>query len=154
MRECMYEEKVKTYKDKMTKFLSSVCVLPIDKDGNIVVIYKCNLPLGKVQVELPMADVEYGEKPEDAARRALLYEIGYSVEKVKLLEIYNSQNSIIKVVYLFSAVNVTDEKNEYIFKLDNDIKIVTPNRLLELIENGQFAQPACIKAVTKFYLKF
>lgn len=153
MREYICEEKVKLYRDKMTKLHSSVCVLPINKDGNIIVLYKCNLSSGKIEVELPTADIEYNERPVDAAKRALLYEIGCSAEKINLLEIHNSQNSIIKVVYLFSAVNVSNEKKECIFKLDNDIKIVTPNELVELVKKGQFIQPVGIKTFTKFYLK-
>jgi ADP-ribose pyrophosphatase len=63
-----------------------VIILPITPDNKVVLIKNYRVPLEKYVVETPAGLLDKdGENPEDAARRELLEETGYTVTKIVAL---------------------------------------------------------------------
>jgi len=62
-----------------------VGIVPITEDGKVVLIRQFRPPVSGYVIELPAGLVDRGESFEDAVRRELTEETGYSAEKVRFL---------------------------------------------------------------------
>lgn len=55
----------------------AVAIVPVDADGNIVLVRQFRTPIGKVLLEVPAGTTDPDEDPDAAAQRELQEEIGY-----------------------------------------------------------------------------
>lgn len=62
-----------------------VHIVAVDNDGRLLTVRQYRHGTGTMCVELPGGEVESGESPEDAARRELTEETGYSAAEFRLL---------------------------------------------------------------------
>jgi len=62
-----------------------VAIVPITDDGMLVLIRQFRPPVGECVIELPAGLCDPGERLEDAARRELIEETGYSTGKLTFL---------------------------------------------------------------------
>ncbi|MBN2259692.1 MAG: NUDIX domain-containing protein [Clostridiales bacterium] len=152
MKEYNVEENCDLAQKRLLECHTAVCILPIVENGDILLISKLKDLSNQWDLKLPYGDVQYKEQPQEAALRVLLGETGMYTNKIEPIGIYNSKGSIINVVYLFSATNLTDIKKNFTLVKDTHIITLSPNRFSELIREGIFNQEAGIKAFTKFYL--
>lgn len=56
----------------------TICVVPVDGDGNVLMVRQYRKPTNGFLLEIPAGGIEPGEAPEVAARRELQEEIGYT----------------------------------------------------------------------------
>ena len=64
---------------ELVRHIGAVCVVPITDDGRVIVERQYRYPVGKVLLEIPAGKLNYkGENPEEAARRELREETGYT----------------------------------------------------------------------------
>lgn len=63
----------------------SVCIVPLDDEGNVVMVRQYRKPAETALLEVPAGGVEEGEAPEEAVRRELQEEIGYTAGKLRHL---------------------------------------------------------------------
>src|SRR5918999_406414 len=86
-------------------------VVPITREGGVVLVRQWRQPLGAFTLELPSGGVDAGEKPERAARRELFEETGYRAEGLEhLVSIHTSTGRSTEVCHLFSCAAVKDER--------------------------------------------
>ena len=64
---------------------SSVCVVPVDADQNVLLVRQFRKPAGRFLTEAPAGKMEPGEDPEAAARRELQEEIGRLPNRIVFL---------------------------------------------------------------------
>ncbi|HEY5959698.1 MAG TPA: NUDIX hydrolase, partial [Polyangiaceae bacterium] len=57
-----------------------VAVIPLTREGDVVLVQQYRHGLGRVSCELPAGVIDAGETPEQAARRELSEETGYVAE--------------------------------------------------------------------------
>ena len=84
-----------------------VAVLPLDGDGNILMVRQFRYPFQKVLLELPAGKLERGEDPEQCAVRELSEEVGAAGELRFLGAIYPSPGVYGETLYLYLAQNLT-----------------------------------------------
>ena len=60
----------------------AVCIVPIDDDGNVVLVRQYRKPAEEALLEVPAGGVEEGEVSEEAVLRELQEEIGYTAGKL------------------------------------------------------------------------
>lgn len=84
-------------------------IFPLTAEGEVVLVRQYRPPLERMELGLPAGLVEEGEKPEDAARRELLEETGYSGDQWEPLGSLASSPSLKdNWAYLFLARGVEE----------------------------------------------
>ena len=63
----------------------AVCIVPVDEDGNVVLVRQYRKPAEEALLEVPAGGIEEGEVSEDAVLRELQEEIGYTAGKLQHL---------------------------------------------------------------------
>ena len=63
----------------------AVCIVPIDNDGNVVLVRQYRKPAEDALLEVPAGGVEDGELSEEAVLRELQEEIGYTADHLEHL---------------------------------------------------------------------
>ena len=93
---------------EVCEHVGGVGILPIDAQGNVVLVRQFRYPYGEVIYEIPAGKVDHG--PEDAEAcglRELREETGFTAGRmVPLGEIYPSPGFLTEVVYLYAALDL------------------------------------------------
>ena len=64
---------------------NSVCIVPIDSDGNVLLVRQYRKPAEDTLLEVPAGGMDPGESPKDSALRELQEEIGYTADDLRPL---------------------------------------------------------------------
>ncbi len=70
---------------EIVEHVPCVCVVPLDDDGNVVMVRQYRKPVEETLLEVPAGGMDPGESPEDAARRELREETGYAAGELSHL---------------------------------------------------------------------
>lgn len=93
---------------EVCEHVGGVGILPIDAQGNVVLVRQFRYPYGEVVYEIPAGKMDHG--PEDAEAcgvRELREETGFTAGRmVPLGEIYPSPGFLTEVVYLYAALDL------------------------------------------------
>jgi ADP-ribose pyrophosphatase len=82
----------------------AVAVVPIDTNGNIVMVRQYRKAVEQKLLEVPAGGVEEGEFPEEAARRELREETGYTAGSIEpLVRFYTSPGFCTELMHVFLA---------------------------------------------------
>lgn len=127
------------------------CVVPIDNDGNIILVRQYRYPFAEVLTEVPAGKLEFGEDPFKAAMRELSEETGASSAKVTPLGVcyptvaYDTEKIYMYLCEELTFANKHLDEDEF---LDN-IKIPF-EKAVEMVMNGEIpdakSQIAILKA--------
>ena len=63
----------------------SVCIVPVDPQGNVLLVRQYRKPIEDQLLEVPAGGIEPGESPLEAAVRELQEEVGFSAKEIQLL---------------------------------------------------------------------
>src|SRR5512138_70076 len=74
-----------TYEREIIQHLGAVALVPLDEDGNVVLVRQHRAGAGRELLELPAGGLEPGEEREECARRELQEEIGFYPETLEEL---------------------------------------------------------------------
>lgn len=112
----------------------SVVVLPIFKDGRILLIRQYRHSVGEFLWELVAGRKEHGETPLAAAKRELAEETGYTAKRYrKLMRVVPTPGFVTEWMWIFAAVGLTlgaaqpeeDERiTPHIFTLPQALKMI------------------------------
>lgn len=72
----------------------AVAVVPVLRDGSIVMLWQFRHPHGRTHWEIPAGRIAEGERPDEAARRELLEETGFRPEKLERVAGFYPTNGI------------------------------------------------------------
>jgi ADP-ribose pyrophosphatase len=64
---------------------ASVCIVPVDSQGNVLLVRQYRKPVEDQLLEVPAGGVEPGESPLEAAVRELQEEVGFAAREIQLL---------------------------------------------------------------------
>jgi ADP-ribose pyrophosphatase len=132
----------------------SVVVLPIFKDGRVLLIRQYRHSVGEFLWELVAGRKEPKETPVTAARRELLEETGYTAQRVrKLMRIVPTPGFVNEWMWIFAAEGLTEgaaqpEEDEKITP-----RIFTLKEAAKMIERGTLRDAKSICALL-YYMRF
>lgn len=115
-----------------------VAIVPIDPDGNVVLVRQYRLPAREVLLEIPAGGVDDGEDIEAAAQREMREETGYRAATLKRLAgFYVSPGYVTEFIHVFLAKDLVEDSipgDE-----DEQIEVVRMpfDKALRFIETGE-----------------
>lgn len=130
----------KTSKREVIRHPGAVAVIPITKDGKLVLVRQYRKALERALVEIPAGKLEKGEEPFATAQRELEEETGYCAQSMRhIVSFYTSPGFADELIHLYMAEGL--EKLEDAASLDEDefvdVLEVTLEEALEMMEKQE-----------------
>lgn len=116
----------------------SICVVPVDADGNVLMVSQYRKPVDQFLLEVPAGGIEAGETPEEATQRELQEEIGYTAGNlVSLSAFWLAPGWCSEYMYSFLATDL--KPAALVLDEDEFIEVVRAplSGALDLIATGQ-----------------
>jgi ADP-ribose pyrophosphatase len=130
----------KTSKREVIKHPGAVAIIPITKEGKLVLVRQYRKALERVLIEIPAGKLEKEEEPLATAQRELEEETGYRAQSMRhIVSFYTSPGFADELIHLYMAEGL--EKLEDAASLDEDefvdILEVTLEEALEMLEKRE-----------------
>lgn len=128
----------------------AVAVVPIDEDGNVILVRQYRYPFAKALLEIPAGKLDAGEEPEQCARRELEEETGMKADEwIPLGQYYPSVAILDERLYLFLARKMTrsaphPDEDEFL-----SVETIPLGTLVDMILQGQVPDGKTQVAVLK-----
>jgi ADP-ribose pyrophosphatase len=131
-----------------------VAVVPVDSEGNILLVKQFRKALEKELLEIPAGGIDPGEDPPTAVKRELQEEIGFLPGRIeKMGGFYSTPGFSNEFLYLYLA---TDLKASQLYAEDTP-GIVTvkikPGQIKRLINSGEICDSKSIAGLL-YYLEY
>lgn len=102
---------------EIIKHPGAVAIIPVTKEGKVVLIRQYRQALNRIIVEIPAGKLEAGEEPLTCAKRELEEETGYKSEKLEYVtSFYTSPGFADEIIHLY----FTNELEKGTVELDED----------------------------------
>ena len=90
---------------------NSVCVVPIDSDGNVLLVRQYRKPVEASLLEIPAGGIDPGESPNESVLRELQEEIGHTAASLRpLSSFWVSPGWCTEFMYAFIATDLSPAK--------------------------------------------
>ncbi len=125
-----------------------ICVVPVDNQGNILMVKQYRYAVNKDLLEIPAGFVEPGEKLEDAVRREMGEETGFIPAVVRQIGgFYTSPGFSTEYLHLFSGTDL--KPNRLIAEDTEAIEVikVKPEEIDGLIASGEICDAKSIAGI-------
>lgn len=114
----------------------AVAVLPIQNNGDLVLIKQWRRAIGKILYEIPAGLLEKGESPEFCAQREIQEETGYRAKEIiPLGGIYTAPGFCNEYLHLFLAKDLEEAPLPPDIHEAIDVEEMPLKRALDLIDN-------------------
>jgi len=113
-------------------------IVPVTKDGDVVLVRQYRHGARKVTLEMPAGLVDPGEDPAQAALRECLEETGYRAENpISLGVVYPNPALFANRLYAYVAVDVVPERAiQNVGAEETEVVLVPTRELAKLMLNG------------------
>ena len=132
-------------------WVNIVCIVKNEKgEDSFLMVRQFRHGSGSITTEFPAGLVDKGEKPENAAKRELLEETGYSAEKFILIGAANPDPAFMNnTSYTYFAVNPVKSKGQFLDEYELiDVEIVPIKEFESRMGTGEFINAITILAYT------
>ena len=126
----------------------AVAVVPIDTNGNIVMVRQYRKAVEQRLLEVPAGGVEKGELPEEAAQRELHEETGYTAASIEpLVRFYTSPGFCTELMHVFLARKLSSGETKP--DPDETIQVVPISfeRVLDMVQRGEIKDSKSIASI-------
>ena len=126
----------------------AVCIVPVDEDGNVVLVRQYRKPAEEALLEAPAGGVDEGEVSEDAVLRELQEEIGYTAGNlVHLSSFWVAPGWATEYMHAYLATELTPSRLEA--DEDENIEVVRLpfDQALAMFKTGEIKDGKTIAAM-------
>lgn len=86
----------------------AVCVIPVDSDGNVIMVKQFRYPFSEVLLEVPAGKLEPGENPLEAVKRELEEESGVVADSIEYIgTMYTTVAILDEKIHMYLATGLT-----------------------------------------------
>lgn len=121
---------------------TSVCILPITRENEVIMIRQYRHPIGQTILEIPGGFTDPLEGPADTARRELLEETGYAFDKIEHLATVASNPGVLQnftALYLATggrkvqgqSLDANEDIELVLVPLEEVVSMVRENKLVQ-----------------------
>ena len=133
---------------------SSSIVLPLLKDGRIIMERQYRHAIGRWIYELPAGHIEKGESPKEAAARELKEETGYNAKSMNLLfRTYELPDLTAASRHYYIASGLTKGKRALEPTEQIDLVTLRLEKALSMIDSGAIKDPCTIAGILYYSRK-
>ena len=128
-----------------------VAIIVLDVDDNVLLVDQYRKPVEKQLLEIPAGGIDPGESPEDAVRRELREETGFSPGKVERLGgFYSSPGYCSEYLHLYLATDLTHSPLEAEDTAGISLVRVPVSQITGLITSGKICDAKSIAGLLTF----
>jgi ADP-ribose pyrophosphatase len=131
-----------------------ITVIPVDENGNILLVKQFRRPTGKELLEIPAGGIDPGEDTETAVIREMQEETGYRPQKLERLGgFYSSPGFCTEYLHVYLATDLVPGR---LYAEDTEaIELVRmpPDDIIKLITSGKIEDAKTIAGLL-FYLEY
>ncbi|GMQ64500.1 NUDIX hydrolase [Vallitalea sp. AN17-2] len=132
----------------------AAAVIPVDNDGNIIMVRQYRNAADDYVLEIPAGGVEEGEDPSICAKRELEEETGYKSDNIEyLLKFYSSIGITDEMISIYVATDLQESQQN----LDDDeyvtIEKYKLEKLIDMIYSGQITDGKTISGLLAYKCK-
>jgi ADP-ribose pyrophosphatase len=125
----------KTAKREIVEHMGAAAILPVTKDGKVIMVRQYRKPTEQELWEIPAGKMENGELPGACAARELEEETGYKGKLKKVFEFYTSPGFSNEYIYLYTATDLVSGKQNLDPDEILDIREFTKQELKDMISS-------------------
>ena len=127
---------------------NSVCVVPVDDQGNVVLVRQYRKPVEGVLLEVPAGGINHGEVSEATVLRELQEETGFTAAKVRhLSSFWVSPGWCTEFMHAYLATGLTPSRLAADYDENITVDHVPLGRIPELIASGEIQDAKSIAAL-------
>ncbi|WP_113674838.1 NUDIX hydrolase [Vallitalea guaymasensis] len=132
----------------------AAAVIPVDNDGNVIMVRQYRNAADDYVLEIPAGGVEEGEDPSICAKRELEEETGYKSDNIEyLLKFYSSIGITDEMISIYVATDLQESQQN----LDDDeyvtIEKYKLDELVDMIYSGQITDGKTISGLLAYKCK-
>lgn len=141
----------KEAKRELIRHIGAVCVIPVDKDNNVIMEHQYRYPISRVVLEIPAGKLDdKNENRLEAAKRELREETGYTADNWIDLGVYIPAPAYSdETINMYLATELHAGERE----LDDDefinVQRIPLSELVEMVMSGEIADGKTQIAVLK-----
>lgn len=129
-------------------------VLPINENGEVILVRQWRTPLNKTLLEVPAGKLEKGEDPLVCAERELEEETGFKASKLEYMgSIATVPGFCDEIIHLYLATGITSgvkggDEDEF-----TEVEMVTIDEMKAMIKSGEIIDTKTINCLCHYMLK-
>ena len=126
----------------------SVCMVPLDEQGNVLMVRQFRKPAEAELLEVPAGGVETGEDPQAAVLRELQEEIGFTAGTLRLLAgFWVTPGWSTEYMHVYLATDLLPASLSPDYDENISVERVPLPRVHEMIQDGQIKDGKSIAAL-------
>lgn len=137
-----------TTRREIVRHPGAVAIVPIDPNGNVVLVRQFRYAAGRPLLEIPAGTLEAGELPDMCAIRELQEEVGYKPGKLqKIGGIFVAPGYTSEFIHLYLATDLTPSRLDADEDEFLEVEHVSLHLVLQRIRLGEIADGKTISGI-------
>ncbi len=123
---------------EVVEHMPAVAVVPVDADGDIVLVRQWRVPAGGALLEIPAGSTDDGEEPDVAAQRELQEETGYRAGRLtRLCGFWVAPGYCTEYIHVYLAEDLQESRLTADEDENIEVERVSLAGALSMIERGE-----------------
>lgn len=140
----------RTSKREIVDHHGAVCIVPVNDQGEVMMVRQFRLAAGQELLEIPAGTLEEGEQPLECALRELEEETGYKASTMRpMFASYLAPGYSTELIHAYLATGLIKQENP--LRQDNDEYVVVETfpleKLIEMSLNGEIKDSKTISSL-------
>lgn len=138
----------RTSKREIVEHAEAVIIVPITREGQLLLVKQYRCAVGRNTLELPAGDIEPGEELESSARRELQEETGCQPEELtRLFSVHSTPGICTEVLHVFLASGLTQLEQNLDDEEFIEVFPVSWEKAMQMIWSGEISDAASVAGI-------